>query len=614
MTPRQSRCIRTRLSISSKWSARRDDTFSGNETTFNLHIGLESEKVFGMTNSTSHFDPQRALSRRGQSGFGLLEALIGMVMVMLLIGAGATGLQTLRRTSSGANNAARLDALLVGTGEAIKRTEYKSCAEAADYDAAVKAFEDTRLPAERIQQTASGGQPSLQVDGVVLAPGCTDTSTRGDSGQQTVNFSASVGGSSRSASVVKLDPNKRLQLPRAVIDPPVPQSNPGDSPAVFSFTAIRSSGEEKPLSYEWDCTADGQPGTTTMMSTLDPNEQFICQYLADGPDPADPDPRIVHITLKVKDRLGQEDSSTIDFPIKDRDDPRLPPNAVATASASSGEVPFTVSFNSDQSSAPSGSIQSYEWDFGDGSEVSKLPNPTHVFQDTIPRTITLTVTDDAGLTGPAYLQFTGTVIGTLPPKAEFPAPTTFFKPAVVKFDGSSSVSYDGPLTYSWDFGDGKPVETSATPVISHNFTDSGSFTVTLTVKDIGGRTGFRTRTVEVKPLSPPKGFQATGGNPWLLLNTSWIDFAWINPTRAQGEELVVDIEIPAASCWSSLYARSGIPAPAGSQTYRFFQGGRNQHFCPFVPYTFRARTGKKKPDGTIEYGDYSAYGSWTLDG
>jgi Tfp pilus assembly protein FimT len=114
----------------------------------------------------------------GQSGFGLLEALIGMVMVMLLIGAGATGLQTLRRTSSGANNAARLDALLVGTGEAIKRTEYKSCAEAADYDAAVKAFEDTRLPAERIQQTASGGQPSLQVDGVVLAPGCTDTSTR----------------------------------------------------------------------------------------------------------------------------------------------------------------------------------------------------------------------------------------------------------------------------------------------------------------------------------------------------------------------------------------------------------------------------------------------------
>jgi PKD repeat protein len=288
----------------------------------------------------------------------------------------------------------------------------------------------------------------------------------------------------------------------------------------------------------------GQPGTTTMMSTLDPNEQFICQYLADGPDPADPRSADSPYHTKVKDRLGQEDSSTIDFPIKDRDDPRLPPNAVATASASSGEVPFTVSFNSDQSSAPSVSIQSYEWDFGDGSEVSKLPNPTHVFQDTIPRTITLTVTDDAGLTGPAYLQFTGTVIGTLPPKAEFPAPTTFFKPAVVKFDGSSSVSYDGPLTYSWDFGDGKPVETSATPVISHNFTDSGSFTVTLTVKDIGGRTGFRTRTVEVKPLSPPKGFQATGGNPWLLLNTSWIDFAWINPTRAQGEELVVDIEIP----------------------------------------------------------------------
>lgn len=553
----------------------------------------------------------RSQLRRQQGAFGLLEALIGMVMVALLIGASATGLRTLQTTSTGANRTARLDALLTATGEAIKKSPYKDCALEDDYDDAVKAFELSRTPSERIQQVTSGGAPSLQVDDVVVAPGCTDTSTKGDSGRQTVEFTASIAGSTRSAKVTKLNPEKRLKLPKAVIDPRVEQSSPGASRAVFSFTAKRSSGEERPLAYEWDCTADGEPGTVTTMSTLDPNQQFICHYLADAPDPTDPDGREVSVSLKVTDRLNQEDSTTLTFEVDDRDDPRSNPNAVATSSATTGVVPFSVAFNSDLSTAPDGSIEEYAWNFGDGSEISYQPNPTHVFQDTTPRTITLTVTDDVGLIGTADLQFTGTVVGVLAPKAEFPAPTTLFSPALIQFDGSTSTSYDGALTYSWDFGDGSAVQTSTEPVMPHTFNQADNFTVTLTVKDANGRTGFRTRTVKVKPLPPPQQFQATKSNPWLLFNTSWIEFAWINPATAPGEELVVDIEIPGAACWGSMYARRKIPAPSGTQTYRFYQGG-GQHFCSLSPYTFRARTGKKKSDGTFEYGQYTAYGSWTV--
>lgn len=62
------------------------------------------------------------------------------------------------------------------------------------------------------------------------------------------------------------------------------------------------------------------------------------------------------------------------------------------------------------------------------------------------------------------------------------------------FDASSSSSPDGIVeVYAWDFGDGNVAVTSS-PIISHVYMTSGSFTVTLTVTNSQGTSTFQTFT------------------------------------------------------------------------------------------------------------------------
>lgn len=69
-------------------------------------------------------------------------------------------------------------------------------------------------------------------------------------------------------------------------------------------------------------------------------------------------------------------------------------------------------------------------------------------------------------------------------------------------DASSSYDTDGSIVnYAWDFGD----LTSATGVTSsHNYTDTGSYLISLTVTDNSGATAITTQTVNViKPIVAP---------------------------------------------------------------------------------------------------------------
>jgi len=65
-------------------------------------------------------------------------------------------------------------------------------------------------------------------------------------------------------------------------------------------------------------------------------------------------------------------------------------------------------------------------------------------------------------------------------------PTSGAAPLTVSFDGSSSTDSDGTVVaYSWDFGDGSPIDTSATT--NHTFSTVGSFQVSLVVTDDQGK-------------------------------------------------------------------------------------------------------------------------------
>src|SRR6478672_1537623 len=65
---------------------------------------------------------------------------------------------------------------------------------------------------------------------------------------------------------------------------------------------------------------------------------------------------------------------------------------------------------------------------------------------------------------------------------------------------TSTVTGDGPFTYSWNFGDASPIVTTANP--THVFTSLGcgtqNFTVTLIVTDVNNLSTTKVKTVVVK--------------------------------------------------------------------------------------------------------------------
>jgi PKD repeat protein len=96
---------------------------------------------------------------------------------------------------------------------------------------------------------------------------------------------------------------------------------------------------------------------------------------------------------------------------------------------------------------------------------------------------------------------------------------------VVAFDASASVGYRNVLgvltpdptyiaTYTWDFGDGSPIVTVDTPIITHAYTNMGTYTVILRVTDLDGRNGTVSQEVEVILERLIDVFIGTGTGPY----------------------------------------------------------------------------------------------------
>jgi len=96
------------------------------------------------------------------------------------------------------------------------------------------------------------------------------------------------------------------------------------------------------------------------------------------------------------------------------------------------------------------------------------------------------------------------VAENLAPEASASAtPVSGVAPLDVSFDGSASLDPErAPLSYSWDFGDGAPADTSAST--NHTYTVPGKYTAVLTVTDDLGNTDQASVDVNVTaPNTPP---------------------------------------------------------------------------------------------------------------
>lgn len=127
----------------------------------------------------------------------------------------------------------------------------------------------------------------------------------------------------------------------------------------------------------------------------------------------------------------------------------FPPQAVATATPSSGYSPLNVSFSSDGSSDPEGKFLIFLWDFGDGT-TSNAPNPSHTYIAARVTSFdaTLTVTDVSGASSTANTTVT---VGSLPPLGTIQSPEAGAHLTVgqtVQYQGAATDADDGLLPNS----------------------------------------------------------------------------------------------------------------------------------------------------------------------
>jgi PKD repeat protein len=159
---------------------------------------------------------------------------------------------------------------------------------------------------------------------------------------------------------------------------------------------------------------------------------------------------------------------------------------------------FLVMFNANWSQSPSGLVQVYVWDFGDGSPTVKTTSPqtSHDYPNAPTMwLVTLTIQDSASMTS-TVSQW---VLFYTVPRFNFQP----LDPSVsqqVTFNGSSSISYQGtnPIkSYNWDFGDGTG---GAGVVVSHTYTNQGLYRVSLTLSTPDGNP-TASKTILVRPFT-----------------------------------------------------------------------------------------------------------------
>ena len=172
----------------------------------------------------------------------------------------------------------------------------------------------------------------------------------------------------------------------------------------------------------------------------------------------------------------------------------LPPVAIINNEAPNG---LTVQFNGGASYDPEGlPLTEYLWNFGDGNTATGV-TPSHTFSSTSTYTISLQVKDADQQTNSTNLQLQLSSPNN-PPEASFTWQVDNGNSLKIDFDASASSDPDGnTLTYSWTYGDGGSLNDDNDPYTSNTYSSTGSYSVTLTVKDEQGLTDDTTQVVSV---------------------------------------------------------------------------------------------------------------------
>jgi PKD repeat protein/subtilisin family serine protease len=160
-----------------------------------------------------------------------------------------------------------------------------------------------------------------------------------------------------------------------------------------------------------------------------------------------------------------------------------------TGTPTSGCAPLTVQFTD----ASAGGATTWSWTFGDGG-TSNLKNPSH--QYTSAGTYTVTLIAGNGTCNNTKTRTDYITVNATPVAAFVGSPTSGYIPLTVNFTDQST---GGPTAWAWTFGDGG---TSNLQNPSHQYTNAGTYTVTLTASNACGSNQL-VKTNYITASTPP---------------------------------------------------------------------------------------------------------------
>lgn len=161
-----------------------------------------------------------------------------------------------------------------------------------------------------------------------------------------------------------------------------------------SLTADPEEGEA-PLTVSFDLSESEDPDGVIEEYALEfgDDDSTSGDDLLDEIEHTYEEPGEYTVSLEVVDDDELTDTATITVEATEPPEENEPPSAEISANPETGTAPLTVEFSADESSDPDGEIESYEWEFGDGS-ARRGREVTNEFKEGGDYTVTLTVIDD----------------------------------------------------------------------------------------------------------------------------------------------------------------------------------------------------------------------------
>jgi PKD repeat protein len=255
-----------------------------------------------------------------------------------------------------------------------------------------------------------------------------------------------------------------------------------NEPVIFKGSAEDVAADLPDLIYKWaldedgTCNdAEGQTEVTKTWSDIGEHEVKLC----------------------VTDKDGGEGTATKKAYINAQ------PIVVISQSLTTTLEGTPITFNGRDSSDPDGDIESYEWNFGDGSEASGI-TATHIYSDnaSAPYMVTLTVMDDLNSVSTGVVTVT---INNANPTANAGSDRIVDEstPLTLTGTGTDPGSADIPsLSYDWDFdydGSNFNPDAAGQPVVWPGADGPATITVALRVTDKDG--GFRIDTALINVIN-----------------------------------------------------------------------------------------------------------------